>query len=126
MTVTLAICAHCQMPFSRKRKAQRACSSACKQALFRSEKCNAGIALPAGREIEPVGLLGGVSEAYARIYPGLKPLSDIECRVMKLRATDHRDKSGALLYETAIHEKGPAEAPTSPSHGSIPSPSKRN
>ncbi|MDX0512740.1 hypothetical protein [Sinorhizobium medicae] len=125
MTVTLAICAHCQMPFTRKRKAQRACSSACKQALFRSEKCNAGIAVPAEREIEPGELLGRVSEVYARIYPGLKPLSDLECRVMKLRATDHRDKSGALLYETAIHEKGPADVGASPSRGSIPFQSKR-
>ena len=116
MTITLAICAHCQTPFDRKRKAQRACSSACKQALFRSEKCNAGTEVPAVREIELGGPLWGGSEVYARIYPGLKPLSDLECRVMKLRPTDHRDKSGALLYEMSIQEKGPAEAATSPSH----------
>lgn len=119
MTVTLAICANCQMPFSRKRQAQRTCSPACKKAVFRAEKRDNSTGIPDEHGIAPNGALRRVSEVYARIYPGLKPLSDLECRVMKLRATDHRDKSGALLYETAIHEKGPADVGASPSRGSI-------
>lgn len=126
MTIVPAICANCQTPFDRKRQAQRTCSPACKKAVFRAEKRDNSIGIPVEREIAPNEALRRVSEAYARIYPGLKPLSDLECRVMKLRATDHRDRSGALLYETAVQKNGPAEAPTSPSHGSIPSPSKRN
>ncbi|MDX0581960.1 hypothetical protein GOD01_03390 [Sinorhizobium medicae] len=121
MTIAPAICANCQTPFDRKRQAQRTCSPACKKAVFRAEKRDNSIGIPVEREIAPNEALRRVSEVYARIYPGLKPLSDLECRVMKLRATDHRDKSGALLYETAIHEKGPADVGASPSHGSIPS-----
>lgn len=118
MTLAPAICPRCQQPFQRKRQSQRTCSKACKQATFRGGKCNAATTIPATPAIAPDGSTGQVSERLTRMWPGNKPLSDLECRVMRVTPTSHRDKRGALLYQSTTNENGPASAATDPDLGS--------
>lgn len=98
MSAPLRHCASCGAPFARLREAQRTCSPACKQALYRAEKCNAVGAVssegenalrdtPAGRE-----LIG-----FVRIW-GPNKLSEIELRIMKLEPTGLHAKGGSMLY----------------------------
>ncbi len=46
-------------------------------------------------------------------YPGLEPLSDQECRMMRVRLIG-RDVSGAFVY-VSVQENGPVSTATDPS-----------
>lgn len=99
MSAPLHHCVSCGAPFARVRVAQRTCSPACKKALFRAEKRDAGYIAPSeGLNAADQAPDARETGQYVRLYPGNKPLSDIECRVMKVEPTGLRDKRGALLY----------------------------
>ncbi|MEJ6783758.1 hypothetical protein [Aminobacter sp. Piv2-1] len=96
--IEAAICAACGTTFRKKRSAQTCCGKACKQKLFR-KKCNAGQPdTGKAANAAPAPIPDHETAGFTRLYPGLKPLSDIECRVMKIEPTGLRDRRGALLY----------------------------
>lgn len=98
MTIALAHCPSCSKPFAPKREAQRACSPACKQKLFRAEKCNTGHSAPADTSDEAQhAATAGYAGGMTRIF-GPNHLSEIELRVMKLEPTGLRIGNGSMLY----------------------------
>ena len=115
-----SICAVCQKPFQRHRQAQRTCSPACKKSLFRSEKRDSSYD---GSRNDEKAVPAQAAAGFLRLWPGIKPLSDLECRTMRVTPTGQRDQSDALLY-LPMNEIGSATAPTVPSHGSLERSSK--
>lgn len=101
MSAPLAHCASCGAPFVRQREAQRACSKACKQRLFRAEKCNTGHPTPdevsTALERAPTRALDG---EMVRIW-GPNRLSKIELHMLGLEPTGLTAKGGAHLYRRA-------------------------
>lgn len=98
MTAPLAHCPSCSKPFAPKREAQRACSPACKQKLFRAEKCNTGHSAPADasdalQRAGKAAFEGGMTRIF-----GPNRLSEIELRTLKLEPTGLRIGNGSMLY----------------------------
>lgn len=98
MTIALTVCASCGSPFAKVRTAQRACSPACKKALFRAEKRDTGHPtsdeVSTGLERAPTQALDG---EMTRIW-GPNRLSKIELHMLGLEPTGLTAKGGAHLY----------------------------